>query len=89
MTPGGSIGSTWSSGINIDNGVLPLTAPTVYSTEEIREAMQKVLKQDEPEFRSVEQERAVAAVLNLDTPLVVVLPTGGGKSLPFMLVASL
>jgi shikimate kinase len=59
--------------------VLPLTAPTVYSVEQVREAMQKVLKQEEPEFRSKEQERAVAAVLNLDTPLVVVLPTGGGR----------
>ena len=51
--------------------------------------MQTVLNQEEPEFRSSEQERAVAAVLNLDTPLVVVLPTGGGKTLPFMLAASL
>ena len=31
----------------------------------------------------------MATVLNLDTPLVVVLPTSRGKSLPFMLVASL
>jgi superfamily II DNA helicase RecQ len=69
--------------------VLPLTAPTVYSAEEIREAMRKVLQQEDPEFRSEEQEQAVAAVLNLDTPLVVVLPTGGRKSLPFMLAASL
>jgi superfamily II DNA helicase RecQ len=69
--------------------VLPLTAPTVYAVEQVREAMRKVLRQEEPEFRSEEQERAVAAVLNLDTPLVVVLPTGGGKSLPFMLAASL
>ena len=83
------IGSTWNNGINANSGVLPLTAPTVYSTEEIREAMQKVLKQEEPKFRSEEQERAVSAVLNLDTPLVVVLPTGGGKSLPIMLAASL
>jgi superfamily II DNA or RNA helicase len=89
VTPTGGIGSIWSDGINANSGVLPLTAPTVYSTEEIKEAMQKVLKQDEPEFRSEEQERAVAAVLNLDTPLVVVLPTGGGKSLPIMLAASL
>jgi superfamily II DNA helicase RecQ len=61
----------------------------VYSVKQVREAIRKVLKQDEPEFRSEEQERAVAAVLNLDTPLVVMLPTGRGKSLPFMLAASL
>jgi hypothetical protein len=79
----------WRPGINASSGVLPLTAPTVYSAEEIKEAMRKVLQQEDPEFRSEEQERAVAAVLNLDTPLVVVLPTGGGKSLPFMPAASL
>lgn len=89
MTPTVGIDSTWSDSINANSGVLPLTAPTVYSAEEIREAMQKVLKQEEPEFRSEEQERAVSAVLNLDTPLIVVLPTGGGKSLPFMIAASL
>jgi hypothetical protein len=54
--------------------VLPLTALTVYSVKQVRGAMQKVLKQDEPEFRSEEQEQAVTAVLNLDTLLVVVLP---------------
>lgn len=86
MTPGEP---QWRPGINASSGVLPLTAPTVYSAEEIKEAMRKVLQQEDPEFRSEEQERAVAAVLNLDTPLVVVLPTGGGKSLPFMLAASL
>jgi superfamily II DNA or RNA helicase len=79
----------WCPGINASSGVLPLTAPTVYSAEEIKDAMRRVLQQEDPEFRSEEQERAVAAVLNLDTPLVVVLPTGGGKSLPFMLAASL
>ena len=90
MTPAGSSASVWTpSSSNAGRGVLPLTAPMVYSVEQVREAMRKVLKQDEPEFRSEEQERAVAAVLNLDTPLVVVLPTGGGKSLPFMLAASL
>ncbi len=89
MTPTVGIDSTWSDSINANSGVLPLTAPTVYLAEEIREAMQKVLKQEEPEFRSEEQERAVSAVLNLDTPLIVVLPTGGGKSLPFMIAASL
>jgi superfamily II DNA helicase RecQ len=69
--------------------VLPLTALTIYSAEEIKEAIQKVLQQEDPEFRSKEQERAVTAVLNLDTLLVVVLPTSSRKSLPFMLAASL
>jgi superfamily II DNA helicase RecQ len=69
--------------------VLLLTAPTVYSTKKIRKAMQKVLKQNKPKFRSKEQEQAVVAMLNLNTLLVVVLFTGGGKSLLFMLAVSL
>jgi superfamily II DNA helicase RecQ len=89
MTPSESTASAWRPGINVNSGVLPLTAPTVYWVEQVREAMQKVLKQDEPEFRSEEQEQAVTAVLNLDTLLVVVLPTGRGKSPPFILAASL
>jgi superfamily II DNA or RNA helicase len=89
MTPAGSSAVAWTPSINADRGVLPLTAPMVYSVEQVRRAMQMVLNQEEPAFRSAEQERAVAAVLNLDTPLVIVLPTGGGKTLPFMLAASL
>jgi superfamily II DNA helicase RecQ len=61
----------------------------VYSVEQVRRAIQTVLNQEEPAFRTKEQEQAVTAVLNLDTPLVIVLPTGGGKTLPFMLAASL
>jgi superfamily II DNA helicase RecQ len=55
--------------------------------EALRKAMQQVLGREEVNFRSVEQERAVNAVLDRQTPLVVVLPTGGGKSLLFMLPA--
>jgi superfamily II DNA helicase RecQ len=61
----------------------------VYSVEQVRRAMQTVLNQEEPAFRTEEQERAVAAVLNLDTLLVIVLLTGRGKILLFMLAASL
>jgi superfamily II DNA helicase RecQ len=35
----------------------------------------------------VEQEQALHAVLEKQTPLIVVLPTGGGKSLLFTLPA--
>jgi superfamily II DNA helicase RecQ len=38
-------------------------------------------------FRSIEQEQALYAVLDKQTPLVVVLPMGGGKSLLFALPA--
>jgi hypothetical protein len=37
---------------------------------------------------SVEQEQAVTVVLNLDRPLVIVLPTSRGKTLPFIFTAS-
>jgi superfamily II DNA helicase RecQ len=46
--------------------------------------MQRIFKTQNVGFRSVEQELAVHAVLDKQTPLVVVLPTGGGKSLLFM-----
>ncbi|KAF1956342.1 hypothetical protein CC80DRAFT_362384, partial [Byssothecium circinans] len=51
--------------------------------------MQQVLGQKEVSFRSVEQEQALHAVLDGQTPLVVVLPTGGGKSLLFSVPACL
>ena len=40
-------------------------------------------------FNSPEQEEAVYAVLRNETPLVVVLPTGGGKTLLVMVPAIL
>jgi len=56
---------------------------------ELRSAMQQTLGSAEVSFRSMEQERALRAVLAGQTPLVVVLPTGGGKSLLFMVPACL
>jgi superfamily II DNA helicase RecQ len=50
-------------------------------------AMQQVLGQQDVGFRSAEQERALHAVLDRQTPLVVVLLTGGGKSLLFSVPA--
>ena len=49
--------------------------------------MQQVLGQQDVRFRSAEQELALHAVVNRQTPLVVVLPTGGGKSLLFSVLA--
>jgi superfamily II DNA helicase RecQ len=46
--------------------------------------MQRIFKTQDVGFRSVEQELAVHAVLDKQTPLVVVLPTGRGKSLLFI-----
>ncbi|KAF2624455.1 P-loop containing nucleoside triphosphate hydrolase protein [Macroventuria anomochaeta] len=55
----------------------------------IHRAMRQVLGQEDVGFRSMEQEQALHAVLDRHTPLVVVLPTGGGKSLLFMVPACL
>ena len=60
-----------------------------YSQEDIEQAMRCVLRDPAAKFRSQQQEEAVKAVLRRESPLVVVLPTGGGKSLVFMLPASL
>jgi superfamily II DNA helicase RecQ len=53
----------------------------------VHRALQQVLGKEDVGFRSMEQERALYAVLDKQTPLVVVLPTGGGKSLLFTLPA--
>lgn len=60
-----------------------------YTEEELRVAMQQVLGRSEVSFKSVEQEQALRAVVDGQTPLVVVLPTGGGKSLLFTVPACL
>jgi superfamily II DNA helicase RecQ len=46
--------------------------------------MQKTLGTTNVKYRLLEQERAVEVVLTQETPVIVVLPTGGGKSLTFM-----
>jgi superfamily II DNA helicase RecQ len=58
-------------------------------SEAMRRAMQKALGQTTVSFRSPEQKEAMAAILAGRTPLVVILPTGGGKSLLFMAPACL
>jgi superfamily II DNA helicase RecQ len=70
-------------------GVLPLNTVPVYSEAEIHEGLKKVLNQKEPNFRSDEQKAAVFAALDQQTPLIVVLPTGGGKTLTFTVPAVL
>ena len=54
ITPSRSTVSAWRPRINVNSRVLLLTVLTVYSVKQVREAIQKVLKQDEPEFRSEE-----------------------------------
>ena len=53
-------------------------------TGEIRKLMKQVFGENAM-FRSPEQAEALIAVVRKEGPLVVVLPTGGGKSLLFML----
>jgi superfamily II DNA helicase RecQ len=63
----------------------------VISEDEIKRAMQKALHRDNVEFQSEEQREALYTIVsgNQMTPLVVVLPTGRGKSLLFMAPACL
>ncbi|RGP59552.1 recq family [Fusarium longipes] len=52
-------------------------------------ALRAVLRNDNARFRSPQQEEAVRQAAAQQSPLVAVLPTGGGKSLVFMVPAML
>ncbi|KAL2350266.1 hypothetical protein BJ546DRAFT_805645, partial [Cryomyces antarcticus] len=62
---------------------------TEVTAAELERAMQKALGQSEVLFRSKEQGLAMKAILAGETPLVIVLPTGGGKTLLFTAPACL
>jgi Helicase conserved C-terminal domain/Orsellinic acid/F9775 biosynthesis cluster protein D/DEAD/DEAH box helicase len=57
--------------------------------EHIEQAMHQLFGSGPVHFNSPEQEEGLHAVLRSETPLVVVLPTGGGKTLLAMLPALL
>ena len=63
----------------------------IVEEDTVKQAMSRILRTDEVTFRSSQQQEALMSIVNTNgrTPLVVVLPTGGGKSLLFMVPASL
>ena len=60
-----------------------------YSFNMVMTALRKTLGNEQAEFQSTEQQDATFAILRGETPLVVVLPTGGGKTLLAMLPTQL
>ena len=71
------------------SGVLSISTHPHYSAAEIQDGLVRVFNQPDAKFRSSQQEEAVMAAIELQTPLVVILPTGGGKTLTFTLGAVL
>jgi superfamily II DNA helicase RecQ len=63
----------------------------VVSEEDLKKAMRKALHREDVSFRSEEQGEALRTIVSGEqtTPLVIVLPTGRGKSLLFMAPACL
>ncbi|OBT40733.1 hypothetical protein VE00_09777 [Pseudogymnoascus sp. WSF 3629] len=74
----------WISSHSPNTGVLDVSATPSYTEKEVTQAVQKALGTENVTYRSPEQERALHAVINNESPVIVVLPTGGGKSLTFM-----
>jgi superfamily II DNA helicase RecQ len=66
-----------------------VSATPSYTEKEVTQALQKALGTENVTYRSPEQERALYAVINNESPVIVVLPTGGAKSLTFMRPACL
>lgn len=70
---------------------VPADHPPPVSAADIKRAMQKALKCEDVTFRSEKQREALETIMMKDdyTPLIVVFPTGGGKSLLFTAPACL
>jgi superfamily II DNA helicase RecQ len=71
--------------------VLQLERPNLETGRDqlIVKALRTVLRDDHAHFRTPQQAEAVRLAAAKETPLVVILPTGGGKSLVFMVPALL
>ncbi|KAL5346551.1 hypothetical protein ACLOAV_008822 [Pseudogymnoascus australis] len=74
----------WVSSHTPSTGVLDVSTTLSYTEKEVTQALQKALGTEKFMYRSPEQERALHAVINDESPVIVVLPTGRGKSLTFM-----
>ena len=55
----------------------------------VYQALRQAIGGSDVRFKSAEQEQAIHTVVEGQTPLVIVLPTGGGKSLLFIVPAYL
>ncbi|KAH7199083.1 uncharacterized protein B0J16DRAFT_252671, partial [Fusarium flagelliforme] len=62
---------------------------TAESLDVFGQVSRPVLRDEDAQFRSSQQEEAVRLATAKQSPLVAVLPTGGGKSLVFMVPAML
>ena len=91
ITPGESQGLEASPLWYRSRTIAPVGAWPTVGDAEIKQAMRRALGRDDVSFRSEEQREALETVMTKDdfTPLVVVLPTGGGKSLLFTAPACL
>jgi hypothetical protein len=69
--------------------VLPLTTVLIYFKEKIYKRLKKVLNQKEPAFCSNKQRKAVFAIINQQSLLIIILPIKGGKTLTFTLLTVL
>ncbi|KFY66180.1 hypothetical protein V496_02146 [Pseudogymnoascus sp. VKM F-4515 (FW-2607)] len=71
--------------------VLPLNKAVseVASEHSLLKALRAVLRDDHAQFRTPQQKEAVRLSAAKETPLVAILPPGGGKSLVFMVPAML
>jgi hypothetical protein len=71
--------------------MLPLGKPDLDTGRDqlILKALRAVLRDDHAQFQTPQQEEAVRLAAAKESPLVAILPTGGGKSLIFMVPAML
>lgn len=87
--PSEPIETTFSSQLPPASRPSAPAVPIVASADDIERAMHRLFGDGPVRFHSREQEEGVRAVLRAETPVTIVLPTGGGKTLLAMLPAIL